>query len=241
LTHGPDPFIQRYIVSGAGYIQIRKFLDHQKPHASEVASELPEPPDFIEEPGWSENRSTETHSYSNGERGMGNGVPPSTTAALIAVNYTPEDLAGLWNAIEPPLPRCLELTTDRKKRARKRLKERPFDQWRAVVARIGASDFCRGLIPSRTGDIPWVATFDWLLKPETAVKVLEGKYDNRIGGARGNATAAAFNQAGDALEALYEQRTERHTAEEGSINVVGDRAPGDGGQRDRRRLSDGRL
>ena len=25
----------------------------------------------------------------------------------------------------------------------------------------------------------WVATFDWLLKPDTATRVLEGQYDNR--------------------------------------------------------------
>jgi hypothetical protein len=248
LTRGSDPQIQRYIVNGFGYIWICKFLDHQRPHYSEPASTYPEPPQWVTYPAEYSAATPEevvsaTSLMGNGEWVMGNGNTADPSAELLPVAYVPEDLAGLWNAIDPPLPQCRELTVDRKKKARKRLKERPFDQWREVVARIGASDFCRGLVPSRNGDKPWIATFDWLLKPETAVRVLEGKYDNRIGvsSGRGNAAAVAFDQAGDAREALYEQRTERHTAEEGSINVVGDRAPGDGGQRDRRRLSDGRL
>lgn len=42
------------------------------------------------------------------------------------------------------------------------------------MGRISTSDFCRG-----KNERGWVATFDWLLQPDTAIKVLEGKYDNR--------------------------------------------------------------
>ena len=55
-----------------------------------------------------------------------------------------------------------------------------MDEWTAVIQRIQASDFCSG-----AGNTGWVATFDWLLKPDTATKVLEGKYDNRAGAKRG--------------------------------------------------------
>jgi hypothetical protein len=39
---------------------------------------------------------------------------------------------------------------------------------------MDASPFCRG----ETGDRGWRASFDFLLKPDTATKVLEGKYDD---------------------------------------------------------------
>jgi hypothetical protein len=55
-----------------------------------------------------------------------------------------------------------------------RLRERPLEEWRPIFQRINASDFCRG-----QNDRGWIATFDWALQPDTAAKVLEGKYDNR--------------------------------------------------------------
>jgi hypothetical protein len=39
-----DPFIVRYTVSNRKYIQIMKFLKHQKPHHTEQASTIPPPP-----------------------------------------------------------------------------------------------------------------------------------------------------------------------------------------------------
>lgn len=88
----------------------------------------------------------------------------------------PIELLKLWNThAHPALPRAQEITDARHKHATARLRERPeLEQWHGVVERISASDFCRG-----QNDRAWVATFDWLLKPDTAVKVLEGKYDNR--------------------------------------------------------------
>lgn len=89
----------------------------------------------------------------------------------------PQELADAWNDItQRPIPRCRELTNGRRKAAERRLRERPLDAWREVIGRIQASDFCGG--QNNSG---WVATFDWLLKPDTATKVIEGKYDNREG------------------------------------------------------------
>lgn len=50
-------------------------------------------------------------------------------------------------------------------------------EWREVVQKIDASDFCIG-----KNDQGWKATFDWLLQKETYLKVMEGKYDNRSKG-----------------------------------------------------------
>ena len=48
------------------------------------------------------------------------------------------------------------------------------DYWVGIVQRIAESTFCNG-----KNDRGWIATFDWLLQPDTHLKVDEGKYDNR--------------------------------------------------------------
>lgn len=92
----------------------------------------------------------------------------------------PSALMEAWNAITiRPLPICRELTAKRHRRCAQMLTERPLEEWHGVIARIQASDFCRG-----QNDRGWLATFDWLLQPDVPVKVLEGKYDNRTTAAR---------------------------------------------------------
>jgi len=79
----------------------------------------------------------------------------------------------LWNAeAHEALPRWKEMPPKRVTAARARLRERPLEAWREVIRRISASAFCRG----EKGD--WRATPDWLLRPDTAAKVLEGQYDD---------------------------------------------------------------
>lgn len=90
----------------------------------------------------------------------------------------PAELQALWNkSAHPDLPRWRDLTKKRQALARARLRERSIDGpggWREVVARISASSFCRG-----ANNRAWRASPDWLLQPDTATKVLEGKYDDR--------------------------------------------------------------
>ena len=49
--------------------------------------------------------------------------------------------------------------------------------WKKAIERIGASDFCRGLVSGKT----WEATIDFLLQPDTVAKAIEGQYDNKAG------------------------------------------------------------
>ena len=86
----------------------------------------------------------------------------------------PAAMRDLWNTKCGQLPSCREVTRKRSVQIAQRLSERSLDEWAVVIDRIVASDFCNG-----QNDRIWVATFDWLLQPETATKVLEGKYDNR--------------------------------------------------------------
>ena len=82
-----------------------------------------------------------------------------------------------WNDLTTaPIPKW---TAGRIREAEKALQRRPFEQWREVFKRINASPFLRGL----KGD--WRADIDWALrpggtKPESALKVLEGAYDDGV-------------------------------------------------------------
>lgn len=92
----------------------------------------------------------------------------------------PEDLRMLWNdGTTSPIPQCQKLSETRTRQATARLKDRPFVEWRNVISKIDSSDFLRG-----TNDRGWVATFDWMLQPDSAARVLEGKYDNRASNIR---------------------------------------------------------
>lgn len=60
-----------------------------------------------------------------------------------------------------------------------RLRERPdISDWRAIIQRLAKSDFARGLVPGKDGK-SWVASPTFLLRPDSADKVLDGVYDNR--------------------------------------------------------------
>ncbi len=48
-------------------------------------------------------------------------------------------------------------------------------EWIDIINRISLSQFCTG-----TNNRSWRATFDWLLQPDTALKVLEGKFDDSL-------------------------------------------------------------
>lgn len=86
----------------------------------------------------------------------------------------PADLQALWNVeAHESLPRWQGMSDTRKRRAAARLREKPLDKWREVIRRLSASPFCRG----EEGGTGWRASPDWLLQPDTADKVLEGKYD----------------------------------------------------------------
>lgn len=89
-------------------------------------------------------------------------------------------LARLWNEHKHPAmpevdPSKLSTASPRYRFARQRLVEQPdLDYWRQVIERIAASPFCRG--ENQRG---WRADFAFLVRAETHLKVLEGKYDDR--------------------------------------------------------------
>jgi hypothetical protein len=97
--------------------------------------------------------------------------PPFEDSPQKAVT-PPSELLRIWNENCAPLPQALKLTETRRKAARRRLNEvGDLAYWAEVVKRLAASRFCQG-------DKGWRADFDFLIRPETHTKVMEGKYDN---------------------------------------------------------------
>ena len=84
-----------------------------------------------------------------------------------------ESLLKVWNQNRGSLPEAKELSKTRKTSALARLREKPdLSYWETVVKKLAGSPFCRG----ETGGT-WRANFDFLLRPDTHVKAIEGLYD----------------------------------------------------------------
>lgn len=87
-------------------------------------------------------------------------------------------LARIWNARCGGLPKVLRSNSARDRKAEARWRESPDEAyWVSIVDRIARSSFCLG-----GGNTGWRASFDWLLQPETHLKVFEGKYENKSPG-----------------------------------------------------------
>lgn len=96
----------------------------------------------------------------------------------VAVKAKPDELprlALIWNLRRNPVLSEVRLcSASRRKHAVNRWKENPSeDFWLEVIERINASAFCLG-----KNNRGWKADFDFLCRPDSAAKVLEGKYDN---------------------------------------------------------------
>jgi len=113
------------------------------------------------------------------------------------------DLPGLWNEkVKNFLPLVTTVTQKRKTAIKARLKEKPDPEyWAQVIDRILKSRFCLG--ESNTN---WRANFDWLLRPDTHVRVMEGRYDN---------LSMQSNSKYDRNMSVLKKAMQKITAEEG--------------------------
>lgn len=104
--------------------------------------------------------------------------PPAATPVVRA-----QDLIDLWNATtKPPVPRCRELTEERRRKIRARVNKQPsMAWWREVFEAVQSNPFYRG-----ENDRQWTADFDWITKNDTnPVKVHEraqSRKDSRSSG-----------------------------------------------------------
>lgn len=81
-------------------------------------------------------------------------------------------LFEIWNANCGPMHKALAWSKSRDASANQRLKEHPdLEYWTKIVQTMAKSEFCSG-----KNDRGWKPDIDFLLRPDTHVKVLEGKY-----------------------------------------------------------------
>lgn len=118
-------------------------------------------------------------------------------------NTNPPSLAGgpplpvqqavdCWNELagEIALPRISKLTEKRRKLIRARLAEHGLDGWQNVLARIRGSPFLRG-----ENGRGWIVDFDFAAGEAGFLKIIEGKYDGRIGQSNSSPAAGRYAAA----------------------------------------------
>ena len=102
-----------------------------------------------------------------------------------AVIECPHDsIIALFHEICPMLPRVKVWTDARKSNLRQRWREdqkrQSLDYWRLFFGAVSESDFLTGKAISKDRR-PFIASLDWLVKPENFAKVIEKKYVNGKG------------------------------------------------------------
>jgi hypothetical protein len=162
------------IPDGRRYGRIVNFSVHQKvnrPSGSKI-SELP-----IE---WDD--SVSPHGvfteHSLAEQGTGNREQGKESDDLSGCPH--KEILALYHDTLPNLRTVRAWTPARQEMLRARWKEdaerQNLDWWKEFFQRVAGSDFLTG---KSTGDRPFEADMEWLVRPQNFVKVIEGKYDNK--------------------------------------------------------------
>ncbi len=93
-----------------------------------------------------------------------------------AADVRPQEVVDLYHSICVDLPHVRDLTKERIRHIKARLKDKKndLDAFREVFERAEASDFLTGKVKSFKAD------FDWIVgSPSNWTHILEGRYDNR--------------------------------------------------------------
>lgn len=91
-----------------------------------------------------------------------------------------QKIIELFNSICVSLPN-IQMTDSR----RRALQNSKIKDWEQLFVKVEASDFLSGRVKD------WKASFDWVIKPVNAVKILEGNYDNKQHAVSGTEKMAA--------------------------------------------------
>lgn len=89
-----------------------------------------------------------------------------------------------FNSICKSLPKVSKITETRKRRIDKASKLLGAMTFEALFRKVEASDFLTGKQKE------WIASFDWIMKPENLTKIIEGNYDNKSKPTKGSIYSA---------------------------------------------------
>jgi len=158
--------IRRYEVDGSQYLDIPKWLKHQKiDHASN--SRLPECPEDFARP---REEPRDIRASYHGPRTIGpRTIGPRTVTS--ATDGEAERAFALFNdaAKRTGWPQVQKIDAKRRKHMQERLKDVGMDGFALAIAKAEASDFLT---------LKWPLKIDWLLLPANFTKVIEGNYAN---------------------------------------------------------------
>ena len=174
--------LQQYEVRGQVYFLVVNFNKHQRINRP-TPSLLPEPPDPIIDDSLSAHTqltddSMKTHTQltedspweGKGKEGKGKGKERKhTSKAEIEIFKT------IWNSkADSTFARLSVLTEARVKAIERFLKAHKLEDFEAGIEKANKSSFLKG-----QGNTGFKASFDWILKSDNFVKLIEGNYDDR--------------------------------------------------------------
>jgi len=103
-----------------------------------------------------------------------------TASSSATTNCPHQSIIDLYHQILPTLPRILNWNKTRQRylqqRWRENKKHQDLDHWRRFFEYIKESSFLMGNTEGRDGKPPFIASLEWLVKPNNFTKVIEGKY-----------------------------------------------------------------
>jgi len=182
LNHDTVPLIREMIIA---YPEIKETPNFEKlQHKLEVFNQDP-PSDVRNTPSMGYRTETETEtetdkyiecsSYEEHLSSQGDDV---NDVKIDRVPYT--QIVEIYHQECPDLPKVKVMNKTRKRLLRARWKEHPdLEFWKKYFKKVQQSDFLCGRVEPRKGRAPFIADFEWLIRPNNFAKVLEGRYDNR--------------------------------------------------------------
>lgn len=195
---------------GDGLAYVPTFHRHQHVNPREAKSELPSPHQIDASTtraarvgtGESTVSDAQVGKEGKGKEGEGKSLAPSGACPPAAADppagpkkYEVPDcphaeVLAIYHDACPTLPRVEVLNDFRRGLLRQRWREVCADQrydaaqglewWRDFFAMVSQSKFLTGRARGKPGETPFMANFEWLIRPQNFVKVIEGLY-NREG------------------------------------------------------------
>jgi hypothetical protein len=170
--------IDRYTIEGDTFIQIAKWLSHQKIDKPS-ASKIPPNPAISRAFAKPREGSSADQGRDQGEEGKGDKATTSGRSPQ-SDDCPHQAIIDLFHEVLPMARAVREWTPARAMHLRARWREdtkrQELDWWRRFFAYIAESEFLTSRAKTAAGRKPFVLSLDWLVKTENFAKVREGAY-----------------------------------------------------------------
>lgn len=104
-----------------------------------------------------------------------NTIVPNGTCSAVTEHIDYKLITSNWNALGLSKLTTITSGSQRQRMIKARVRENGFENFLKAINNILNSDFLKG-----KNDRGWTITFDWFIKPNNFIKVLEGNYDNKV-------------------------------------------------------------